>query len=349
MAHEWHRGVLTASSWHGLEEVGVMSTADDIIAHGERSGAYPVSLRFEDTMTASGLKCPARALVASYTQHPDAALSCVGGRYHHTTVDGWRSLIRAAVEAGGRPTGAFALRDGTRALATFEVGVSNGLRTNFMLCDAFDGSMRLTTGSTAIRVVCANTLAVAMSNDGAGMAALRHTASLESKIAVLRESIGAAIQTGAKVRDLYETAARTSLTREQADAIFDKLFPKADEKETERNKSRADNIRSAAYKSSARSENAAGATLATLWNAATWMVDRDETGAPRAARGGSDRLDSLLFGTRADRVAEIQTIIEVVLRDGKVQEVPASDALSLGADKHQVGRKVLDDMLAGLS
>ena len=39
MSHEWDRGVLNASSWHGLEEIGVMASAEDIIDAGERTGA----------------------------------------------------------------------------------------------------------------------------------------------------------------------------------------------------------------------------------------------------------------------------------------------------------------------
>ena len=38
MSHEWHRGVLDTSSWHGLEEVGVMVDADGMITAGKFVG-----------------------------------------------------------------------------------------------------------------------------------------------------------------------------------------------------------------------------------------------------------------------------------------------------------------------
>lgn len=41
MAHLWDRGVLNASSWHGLEELGTFADAQAMIEHGERTGAWP--------------------------------------------------------------------------------------------------------------------------------------------------------------------------------------------------------------------------------------------------------------------------------------------------------------------
>jgi Domain of unknown function (DUF932) len=344
MAHEWHRGVLTASSWHGLEEVGVMADEASMIAHGERSGAWPVSLRFDEVRTAGGLVAPGRAIVASYQSHPEACLSVVGDRYRATSTEEWRTLVKAATAAGARPTGSFALRGGSRVLATFEVGQSNGLRTQLVLADAFDGSMRLTCGFSSIRVVCANTLSAAMSSDGQGMAQLRHTASLETKVNVLAESIATAVKSGDKVREAYHQAEATKLSRHQAENIFDKLFPCAPEGADRAAVTKSENVRADGRRAMSRDENYAGCSLATLWNAATWLVDRTPSGQARPTRGG-DPLDSLLFGSRGDRVSEIQTIVELVMRDGTVQSVPASEALKTGVDPLSVGRKVLEDML----
>lgn len=348
MSHEWHRGVLTASSWHGLEEVGVMATDDDMIAHGEKSGAWPVSLRFEELRTVGGLVAPGRAVVATFVAHPEACLSVVGDRFRPTATDEWRSLVKAAVAAGAKPTGAFALRDGTRVIATFEVGQSNGLRTQLVLADAFNGSMSLSCGFSSIRVVCANTLSAAMREDGSDMATLRHTASLETKVNVLAASIAEAVKRGDAVRTAYETAEKLRLSTTQAQTIFDQLFPPAPEGADRATVTRVDNVRAEAQRAMGRKENNAGATLATLWNGATWMVDRTADGFARATRGEKGALDSLLFGGRGRRVSEIQTIVELVMKDGSVQSTPAAQALDMGVDKHQVGRKILDDMIADL-
>jgi hypothetical protein len=352
MAHEWHRGVLDTSSWHGLEEVGKMATAEDLIAHGEQSGAWPTALRFEELRTPGGLFVPGRAVVGSFAQHPEASLGIVGGTYNATTPEGWRSLMTAAVAAGAKPTGAFALRGGSRVIATFEVGQSNGLRTSLCIADAFDGSMKFLTGFSSIRWVCANTMSAGLRKDGRGFAGLTHNATLETKVNILAEAIGDAIKSGDKVRDAYHAAEKMKLTAKQADAVFDKLFPPpADILDTDKGatlavKTRLQNVRAEARKAMARKENAAGRSLATLWNAATWLVDRTAEGTAKETRGESGALDSLLFGTRGNRVADIQTIVEVILRDGTVKSMPATDALEIGVDPKIIGRHVIEDMIA---
>ena len=190
MSHEWDRGILNASSWHGLEDVGEMIGAEGMIAAGEFTGAWPTALRFDTIRTAGGLTAPGRAIVATYKGHADRCLSVVGDRYRATTPDEWRVLVRAATAAGAQPTGAFSLRDGSRVLATFAVGQANGLRTFLNLVDSFDGSMRLTCGTTSVRTVCANTLAMSLKSDGAGMAKLRHVSSLEQKSTCSRKASG---------------------------------------------------------------------------------------------------------------------------------------------------------------
>ena len=348
MSHEWHAGVLSSSSWHGLETLKILTDASSLIEAGESSNAWPVDVVSESVQTASGIPCPEHnAIVGCYRSAPRAALGVVGGRYRATTPEEWRSLVKAAVLAGAKPTGAFALRNGSRVLATFEVA-GNGIRTQLVLCDAFDGSMKLTAGTTSVRVVCANTLAVSLRQDGEGMAALRHTANLETKVNVLRDSIGTALATGEKVRDTFAKAETAYLDRDAAKAAFDALFPEAEKDATPAAKTRAENLRTEARKAATMSINRVGArpgNLATLWNAATYVVDRNSDGTARKVRGG-DALDSMLFGQRAKRVQEVQTMIEVILRDGSVQTMTSNQALDAGIDAKTVGRKVLEDMLA---
>jgi hypothetical protein len=350
MAHEWHAGVLSSSSWHGLEQIGVLLGADGMISAGEDSGAWPISLDSCDVQTTNGLACPdTHAIVAHYRKASDRVVGVVGDRYRSTTPDGWRSLVRAACLAGAKPTGAMALRKGSVVIATFDLngGADSGIRTHLVLADAFDGSMRLTAGFTSVRVVCANTLSVSLSTDGKGMAALRHTASLDDRVRILSGAIGASIESGTKVRETFKAAEAAHLDGSAARAAFDALFPEAPKDATPAAKTRADNVRTEARRAATLPVNRVGSrpgNLATLWNAATYLVDRKADGSAREVRGG-DSLDSMLFGTRANRVQEIQTQIEVILRDGKVQVMTASDAIGAGVDPKQVGASVLADIL----
>lgn len=347
MTANFSDGVLNASSWHGLERVGDMPDADAMIAAGESSGAWPTLLTMPDVQTADGaVMCKGyRAVVGHYLNGDMRSLGVVGSRYHATTPDSWRELVRAAALAGGKPTGAFALADHTRLVATFEVGQANGLRTNLLLADAFDGSMRLNVGFTSIRVVCCNTLAAAMSSDGKGMAALRHTASLESKVEGLKDAIATSIATGEKVRETYNRAATLSMSRDGVIAMLDVLFPTAPKDAPKATITRMAENRADAVRAMSNPVNNEGTSLATVWNAATYLVDRTVGGAPRKVSGDNTRLDSMLFGARQKRVEEIrEVVLQVIDRAGNEQSVTASMALDMGADRNQVGRKILEAM-----
>jgi hypothetical protein len=349
MSHEWDRGMLNASSWHGLEEVGVMADAQAMITAGELTGAWPVSLYGDELFTAtSRLAAPMSAIVGRYAQHPERVLGVVGDRYRATACEEWRSLVQAACAAGAQPTGAFSLRDGSRVLATFEVGLANGLRTQLLIVDAFDGSMKLMCGFVTIRVVCANTLAVGLRRDGKDMAALRHTASLEEKVKLLAANIGQAVESSGKVRELYQRAEKVYLTEAAARTAFDALFPRAAKDASPRAVTMANKARREARAAAQLAVNKVGdgpCNLATLLNTGTWLVDRTAEGEFRDTRGESDALESLLLGSRADRVQEIQGLVEVILKDGTVEKVTGHEAIVMGIDPNLVGRELLKDHL----
>ena len=348
MAHEWDRGILTNASWHGLEELGILVTAEDIIGAGELSGSWPVRVYEEPLLTSSGLTAPLRGIVADYRAHDSRVLGGVGKRFRATTPEEWRELVMAATKAGAKPTGAFSLRNGSRVLATFEVGEGNGLKNYLVLVDAFDGSMRLTGGFTSVRVVCANTLSAAMNCDGNGMAQLRHTASLEHKIIVMGNSIEGAIKTGQAIKDLYAQAEQTTLHRDDAMELLFKLFPDVDDDAALSAKTRVKNKQDEVLQAAMLPINRVGdnGTVATLWNAASYIVDRNVNGTFRKVRGG-DRLDSMLFGTRAQRITEIERIMVQVLRpDGTEVSMSVGQAVDAGVPTCQIGGNIIDDILA---
>lgn len=348
MSSMWDRGVLNASSWHGLEEIGAMADADDMIQHGERSGAWPVRLSSDQLVTREGLLAPAKAIVATYAAHEPRVVGVVGARYRVTEAAEWRDLVRAATAAGAEPTGAFSLEGGSRILATFSVGRSNGLATNLMLADSFDGTMRLSCGFTTIRVVCANTLAAAWAQDGKDFAALRHTMALEEKVKRLTAAIGAAIESGQSVKNKFSEASRMILAQASKSAAFDALFPPADPESSKIAQARAEKSRAEAVAAAAMPINRVCDTLGnlgTLWNAATYLVDRNIDGSPRNF-GDADGLNSLLFGAKHKRLEEIQYQIEVIMRDGSVERMLVAEATEHGVDHAQIGRSVITDILS---
>ncbi len=343
---EWNAGALTSSSWHGLEEVRSMETADDMIAAGNDLLAWPTSTKLEDAVTASGLKLPLQAVVSGYA---DGSKKCHGvASEKWTPLDRkmWDSTIRAAVDAGAKPAGAFSLRGGARVLATFEITRDDGtgLRRYFQMLDSLDRSCAYIVGGTTIRTVCANTVSMSLRRDGKGMSKVRHTRSINDRAELVRQQIEAHIKEGHKVADLYKAACDTYLSTERYEEIMEALVP------TEGTKGRTLSSRlrqrDAMDVAMARPENREGDSVASLWNAATWLVDRKADGETREIRKGSDALDSMLLGARGRRVQQVQDIMVAILRpDGSEEYVTAQQAGAEGIDDGQIGRAMIDQML----
>lgn len=348
MAHEWHAGVLSQSSWHGLETVQALTGAHDLIAAGERSGAWPVAI--DAVRNVGGARVAAgKALVGTYADGSRAVLGVASKGYTHLTPAQWRDLVMAAAAAGARPTGAFALRGGARVLATFEVGTSNGLRSQLCLADSFDRSTGVLAGGSSIRVVCANTLAAAMRRDGSTWGSVHHNSSLPEKVEALGEAVAEVVREGGEVRTMYERALDARLTRDAEEEVWALLFPVPElgAKPTPGElaaHTRARRAREEAQAAAQRAENDEGPTLATVWNGATWVVDRDAAG--HAKRTSTPRLESMLFGSRGRRVEEIRAVVRVLLADGTEVDMEASEARARGVDDAQIGRQLLADMLA---
>lgn len=355
-----HARIYRASSWHA-EETGVedCKTADEMIAHGERLGAFPVSV---DTVPASVqvdgqiVTSPRdRLILARYSDHAPRIVGTCKGRWTDAGRENWRDLIRAAVDAGARPAGGFSLDDGRKLCATFETdrgpaGRMGEILSHVTFADCLDGSGHLQVIESDDRTVCCNTLRrnVVQARDNGALLQARHTRSIGSKVRSIADVLGEAVANARKIRDVYAERAERRLSKSEFEHLFNALWPEAGADASSHAKTRAENERNEAFWAIKRAENDVGNTVGTLQNGATWLVDREANGAARVPRGGGSPLGSMLLGGMGDRVEQIETIIQVFMRDGSVQEVPASQALATpGIDPQIVGRAVLSDILGG--
>lgn len=269
--------------------------------------------------------------------------------------DNWKALIRAAVDAGARPAGGFSLDDGRKLCATFETdrgvaGSAGQILSHLTFCDSLDGSGHMLVIQSSNRTACCNTLALNKAEAGKEGALLqaRHTRSIRSKVRSIAEVLDEAVQQARTVRETFAARAERRITRDDFDAIADQLFPRAPEGASAHLRTRLENERADFVRACARAENNLGQTVATLQNGATWLVDREANGAARLPRGGGSPLGAMLTGGWGDRVQEIETIIEVFMRDGSVKQIKASEALQTpGISPEVVGRAVLNDILGG--
>ncbi len=345
--------VFETSTWATLAEA--TDDAHAFITRGEKKGHYPTDVEVckVNATTASGLIVPAlknRAVVCTYADGKSVVRGMNGLRHTATTSAQWRELIHAAVAAGARPTGSHAW-DG-KVIAQFDIGTGNGIKTNLIIGDSFDGTSNLVVGRLAIRAACANALSVLTRKHGADWAKIRHTSTLEDKINRLKTGIAELVKEGASMAALFEAASSVILTPTAAKVAFDKLFPLANKDASDAAKTKAlakrDDARTAAAMSINRVGNKSG-NLATLWNAATYLVDRKADGTARTTHGSGGMVGSMLFGARGKRVNVVQSLVEVVMANGETHSMTVNDALEVGADAEQMGAGLLADMLNDLN
>jgi hypothetical protein len=341
-----------------------VTTADEFIATAERAGYWPTEVSkapvFAHVVNDGGtfgsyLKAPGNfATVGTFADGSSKVLGVNGGRFTATTPAQWRELCRAAILAGAKPVMGHAWQG--RMMAMFEISDANGLSVNLVLGDAFDGTLKLIAGTCVTRSRCANALGMILGADkkkgNAGtLTQIRHTASLEEKVRRLVDGMRFAAENGATVVSLFNRASNVHLTPAQAHGAFDVLFPEAAADATPAAKTRADNARAAARLAGAMPINRVGGrgNLATLWNAATYLVDRREDGSARECRGEASAVGSMCFGTRGERVEVIRHLIEVILADGTVEAMTVDRALAAGVDPSLTGRSIIDGMLEDLN
>lgn len=358
MTHLFTAGAFTSSTWHGLETVADMPTAEAMVRHAETTGAWPRTTELGAIYAADGTQVPGRTIAARYVggDTPVRYFGPVSDTYSLLGMDEWRATCRAAVAAGARPAGCFALREGRQLLALFEVDGSEGFRSFLLLQDDLGGGS-LKVGFTTIRVVCANTQAMAFAKDGKAFARIRHSGDMSSKAARLRDAVADGIADGTSIRQTYAKARAVNLTRQDATSLVAAVFPDANPDVADddltagqrraRGRTLARRKDALAATSLEMNQERGGAsgqanTLATVWNGLTWAVDRTfdgRTPVARKARGG--RMESMVSGARAAEVQRIGKVVEAYLdANGDVQMVERDQTLQ------ELGRSLLDDMLA---
>jgi hypothetical protein len=319
-----------------------VGTGVGLIQAAQERGIWPSEVRTERLFTGAGVEAKQRGIVGSYADGSrDKVLGVMSKRYNATEVESWNGLNRAAQLAGAVPRSASAFADGSIIVAQYDVGERHGIKSNFVLADSFNGDTKLSAGTTSVRIACTNTLKVALRT----MFGFRHTATLEENVKILEVAIAETVREGTNTADTYAKARATRLDHVELNKLFDALFPKAKEDAPQVTRTKAANARLAAKRAALLPINNEGPTLATIWNAATYVVDRDERGQVRPVRGDGSPEASMLFGERGKRVNEVLTMIEVILANGQTQTVTASEALEMGVQAQLVGSKVLDEII----
>lgn len=259
---------------------------------------------------------------ATFRIDDGAYLGTVGEGYTVIQNKDQFSFVDAFLEAanGAHYESAGALGNGERIWclaripeADYQIDGGDKHKTFVMVANSHDGSLAYQVKLVDTRIVCQNTLTVAINEKGACWR-IKHTANAKARLAeavdmmqmVKREAVG--------LKGKMLRLADRKLTRESVEHILDRLFPAP--KDEKANTTRRDNNVSAVLDLYASNDNNAFAsvkgTAYNLFNAVTEYVDHQRT-----ARGnGSDpakmqvaRSESALFGSGERLKTQALTVI----------------------------------------
>ena len=161
--------------------------------------------------------------------NPDV-LSVVGERYQTLQnedlfafgdylLDGARWETAGSLKNGRVVFGSLALE---RETVLDPDGVSDKVKTYLLVNTSHDGSVAVAASITPVRVVCANTLNVALKGTKQSFK-MRHTSTLEGRIASAREALGLANS----YMDEFDKMAKELIEKEITKATFDKIVATA--------------------------------------------------------------------------------------------------------------------------
>lgn len=174
---------------------------------------------------------------------------------------------------------------------TFAIGGKDEILPYILLSMAHDGTRAVNARYTPIRVVCANTLALALNTRGQHEISIRHFGNMEEKMKEAQRAIVYAAQSAKAAKEAFEHLARIKLSTAEMNEYFESLYPDPEEgNEEPMRKKRAALMQ--------LSETGLGMNLdtakGTAWGAYNAVVELVDYGMPTDLKGAQKQADDLL-------------------------------------------------------
>jgi phage/plasmid-like protein (TIGR03299 family) len=140
---------------------------------------------------------------------------------------GGRWETAGSIKGGRQVFGALALE---RETILDPNGVSDKVNTYLLINTSHDGSVAIQASITPVRVVCANTLNLALGNRGRGGSVkqsfkIRHTATASGKVQQAREALGLANAYMDKFDEMAKAMIETEISKAKFDEIVALAYP----------------------------------------------------------------------------------------------------------------------------
>ena len=251
MAHELEsqNGVASFASfrepaWHGLGTVFTeeKNTSEMLVA----ANLNDWNVRLEDLEIPSTLTSDKNYQYVVRTNPTDKTqtdvLGIVGERYVPLQNEDLFAFGDNILDGGGRWETAGSIRGGRVVFGSLALeretvldpnGVADVVKTYLLINTSHDGSIAIQASITPVRVVCANTLNLALGSikkkDGVKQSfKIRHTQSAEGRIQVARETLGLANAYMDKFDIMAKLMIETEITAQQFNEIILAAYPKPD-------------------------------------------------------------------------------------------------------------------------
>ena len=232
---------LREPAWHGLgtvfqEEVNTAKMLE--LAHLDNW-----NVRLEDVPVPAGFNSDKGYSFVTRTNPFDRTqndiLGVVGERYVPLQNEDLFDFGDLMLDGGGRWETAGSIKGGRVVFGSLALeretvldpnGVSDKVNTYLLINTSHDGSVAIQASITPVRVVCANTLNLALGNRGRGGSVkqsfkIRHTQTANGKIQQAREALGLANAYMDKFDEMAQAMISKEITKAQFDKIVELAYP----------------------------------------------------------------------------------------------------------------------------
>ena len=228
-------------AWHGLGEVFTeeVSTAEML----KKAKLNNWDVRLEDIEIPSEFDSDKNYSFVvrdnPFTKGNKDVLGVVGERYVPLQNEDLFDFADNLLDNGGRWETAGSIKGGRVVFGALALeretvldkdGVADKINTYLLVNTSHDGSIAIQASITPVRVVCANTLNLALGNRGRGGSVkqsfkIRHTQTAQGKVAVAREALGLANAYMDEFDKMASAMIETEITKAQFDKIVNLAYP----------------------------------------------------------------------------------------------------------------------------
>ena len=274
-------------AWHGLGTVfdndEHVTTADMLrLAHLDKWNVRLVP--FPDVLDFDSYASDLNLVIRDNPDGGQGVLGVVGGRYREFQNEDLLGFGDTLLDGGGRWETAGSIRNGTQVFAAMGYtdsivldpnGRADTINKYLLLNTGHDGSMTIQASNTNVRVVCANTLGMALKGVKQSFK-IRHSQKADANVAKAREALAISFAYSKTFQAEAEAMIQAEITKAEFDKIVADLYPEpeADVKGAKKKRDSKVELVEAIYLGMADGPDTGANVRGTKWGAFNALTER---------------------------------------------------------------------------